>query len=280
MSEMGPKHHLVSVIEPSAENLVGAWMQWNSLKDDASVSGQTLGVVARNSQETADILAFSSQLQMRAMSCIPHLSNPFMNRWSIFDADPELLDRPSLLLADWDVIRTASDGNQEPWPVVAEDRLGARKNPTFLYQSLASTIRDYHLDAPVDLHGNLAESINGGVMLASGETTTRVREKHRLWFSRVSAITSPQAWQLEQCTLSMAAAEVGVHPLPNQWNSTAASNEKDARIQLFHYNDGDERTRRLKRGLLRSGYVTSILDDLAVQFPKTVDEFRRIYEKV
>ncbi|MEL7263540.1 MAG: hypothetical protein AAFP69_01850 [Planctomycetota bacterium] len=266
------------MIEPRANQLLGALLQWISLRDHPAVSGQTLGVVKRRPGAAETIVDLAKRLGMRALACCPHPVNVFMNRWSILDEDRKLATKDALLLLDWDVVYVGRKPNTDQWPDVADGKVSARRNPADLYRSFAKRLSNVHPDAPITCDGDLQCSINGGVLITAGDTAERLRARHQTWLARIAKLAEPEAWQWEQCALSLAVGDLGYHRIGDPWNATPASPVLDDEIQLWHYNDGDPRSRKIKRRLLDATSVWHCCNLLRKDFPQTIARFHEHYQ--
>jgi hypothetical protein len=268
---------IVSVIEPDAGQLVGAVMLWLSLGQSPTPHVYRLCIVER-SPRAAELLEACSELGLSAGSAASRHANPFLNKWLIFDAFSGLREAGQVALLDWDMLLCA----QSPLPGPGGAAIAARRNRSGMYRDLLASTVEPLPRSPALLWGRVRSSINGGVLVGSGASLQEVAERTTSWFAEISRrVPAEPVWKQDQLAVSIAVGEVGLTPLDRRWNVTPQSHSSvaDRDVCLWHYNDGVEATRQLKRCLRDPARARQQLSHLAARWPRTVAAFSARYDE-
>jgi hypothetical protein len=269
---------VVSVIEPDVNQLIGALVLQRSLARSPTPTTYRLVVVDRGPQASA-LLDACAAVGLQAMGASPQHANPFLNKWLIFGAFPDLLEQPHVLLLDWDIVLVGA--RELPGPVASG--IAARPNRSGMYRQLIRELAEPLPRTRSIVLARVRSSINGGVLIGSGASLRRCGLKTIDWFGEVER-RSPEApvWEADQLALSIAAGEVGLSSPGKEWNVTPqpSSEVADKDVCFWHYNDGVEATRLLKRCLDEPGRAHEQLARVAGRWPTAVAVFSELYAEV
>ena len=157
--------------------------------------------------------------------------------------------------------------------------LSARRNPEATYAEFAPRVSDL---APGCWNGSeLLCAINSGFALAAPATLSQMANRT---FKLVAELEKrglgDPPWHVEQLAASLAAGEVGLTSLGDEWNVTPQSPVPDSAVRLWHFNDAVAATRRIKRNLSDPEVVLASLATLEKKWPTTVRRFRDLYHEV
>jgi hypothetical protein len=267
--------HVACVIEPDVNQLLGAYLQLLSLRPHPAPIAYHLVVVARSREIPQRMARWAGDLGMRGAVRPPHSENPYFNRWLGLDAHEVLRRAECVALLDWDII--AMPGARFPGPL--EGKVHCRRNPPGMYRRLLAHIESRPAALASD-DGDLASSVNAGVLIGGGPDLVRLARASAEWSARLrDDLASCEPWQHEQLATSLAVGEVGLAPLEERWNVTPLSPVPDDRIALWHYNDGHEATRRLKKDLIRPQSVAETCRELRARWPGAIGRFLELYDE-
>jgi hypothetical protein len=265
---------VVSVIEPDLNHLLGAYLQSLSLRAHPAPIAYRLVVVARSRGIPQRIARWARDLGICCELRPARSDNPYFNRWLALEAFEELRGASHVALLDWDILY--APGPRLPGPV--DGLVCGRRNPPGMYRRLLPALRGALPPALASGDGDLASSVNGGVLVASGPALARVAEKSSEWAARLlDGLAACEPWEREQLVTSVAVGEVGLAPLEERWNVTPLSPVADDQVALWHYNDGLDASRKLKRNLLRPGFVEATCRGLAGRWPGAIGRFEALY---
>lgn len=274
---MALEHELAvcCTIEPDIRHLIGSHVQSISFRRCPSPHRYFLCVVDHANGVSAQFVGWGRELGAACESRAPCSRNRYLNKFLVLEAFKEELKGRKIALLDWDVIYTG----HEPIPTPSDPVIAARPNPSDLYAHVLSSGPLAELAGVRGCAGELHSSVNSGVLIGSLEALFRCAARTD-WFATVvgtSAVSCPE-WMQEQLALSLALQETGFVRLEDSWNVTATSSVRDYHTQLWHYNDGAELTRVLKKRLNRPSEVGAILGQLEARWANPVAVFRGSYD--
>ncbi|MCA9063044.1 MAG: hypothetical protein KDA96_08295 [Planctomycetaceae bacterium] len=268
--------HVVNVIEPQIQQLLAVLVQRDSFTAHHQDVEYFLVIIDRDSNSTQPFQHIAEQLNFRCRSAEPVGQNPFMNKWAWLQAFPELQQSDQVALCDWDIVCTAAAN----WPELTPGTVAARKNPVDMYRWRCRSNPTIQRLRGVTDEGDIPTSVNSGVLIAAGADLCRLTQRQFEVFQDLNA-AEPVApdWEFEQLAASLAIGSVGWQPLEDRWNVTPTSPVDDDDVVLWHYNDGNEHTWRMKRDLLSDSVVRTCMDALRPRWPQTMARHWHIYEK-
>jgi hypothetical protein len=265
--------HVACVIEPDVNQLLGAYLQLLSLRHHVAPIGYHLVVVARSPEIPQRMARWADDLGMSCAVRPPRPENPYFNRWLCLDAHEALRQAECVALLDWDLI--ALPGAQLPGPPAG--KVHCRRNPPGMYRGLLARPGSLPAALAGD-DGDLLSSVNAGVLIGAGPDLVRLARASAEWWEQLrDDLAACAPWQREQLVTSLAVGEVGLAPLEERWNVTPLSAVPDDRIALWHYNDGHEDTRRMKKVLIRPRCVEEACRELRGRWPGAVGRFEELY---
>jgi len=270
--------HVVTIIEPVLEQVIGAEMLRRSLTRSSGAFSHSVCVVERERERTSAIVDCCAGLGMRIGVASPKHANPYLNKWLAFDAFGDLSREAHVVVMDWDMIVSTVP---RPLPGPFDGRIGGRRNSPDLYRGLLKQAGRRIPRSSAVRWRRVRSSLNGGILIGSGSALSRCAEKPIAWVGYLSqAVPDAQAWMIEQLGLSIAVGEIGFVAIDPCWNATLQSPLSDEEICVWHYNDGDASTYRLKRSLCEPEEVERILAELRVRWPRNAGVFLDVYREV
>ncbi|HWN95625.1 MAG TPA: nucleotidyltransferase domain-containing protein, partial [Methylomirabilota bacterium] len=266
------RHVLVCTIEPHLTQAIGAALQSFSLRTMEQCR-YLVRVVDGELPAHRGIVALLRELGIPHRSLSVGSRNRYLNKWTALA--PDFLDAAVAAVIDWDIINVSAGALPEP----VGRTLSARKNPDAGYAEFASRIRDL---APQCWDGPLLRcAINSGFVLAAPTALAQMAERTIELVAELEkrGLGDPP-WQVEQLAASLAAGEVGLTALGDEWNVTPQSPVPESAVRLWHFNDATAATRTIKRNLASPGVVLKALAELESSWPTPVQRFRKLYQEV
>ena len=124
--------HIVNVIEPNINHLLGSYLQYLSLRSHPAAWKYHLVVVDRLDKLTPLMIARAEELGMPCRATRPLSDNPYLNRWLFLTAHPSLREARRVVFVDWDIIYLP----EKPLPAPRENQVLCRRNPVEMYRAL------------------------------------------------------------------------------------------------------------------------------------------------
>lgn len=264
------------VIEPEVSQLIGAAVQRWSVIDSGLADSWHLTVVNRG-DATRRIVSAAERAGISVRTAEPDHVNAYSNKWLFLQAWPELSEQSLVLCLDWDIVQV----REARVPEVPEGNVGCRRNPPDMY---AEVIRGLH-GRPgcswANGDGRISTSVNGGVIVGTQAVLARMCGLvGRYLRSDVFQRMKHHAWAREQLALSVAAGDIGLVPLGDEWNVTPLSPVPAEHTVFWHYNDGHPVSRRLKQSLADPVQVRELCMQLPDTHRRSVNRFLQLYELV
>lgn len=262
----------VCTIEAEYPQLIGACMQFVSMQA-LQPQPEFLLRIVRGAGAEHELLLAMARMAGISVTCIQrHARNRFANKWAALETG--LTPNGKVVLVDWDVLNTGAS----EFPETPAGKISARTNPADLYGAFASRARP--LSPGCWDESKLPASINSGVVAGQRESMLRLGRRILELEARLRvALPDAADWQLEKLAASMSAGEVGLAPLPPEWNVTPSSEISDERVLFWHYNSGHATTRDLKLILHRPEETESHLATLGAAWPLQTERFRGHYDR-
>jgi len=267
---------IICVIEPQLNQFLGSFVLYQSIKANTHNQFNFILYVADTGICATNFFSLAREcvdFEIKVLN--PCKSNPYLNKLEF--ARDNSLENTDIVLLDWDIIFNPS--KELAFPQIQEGELYARSNPTSYYSEIIESIEK----RSPQVFGNLSAfktsmSINTGVMFGKFETFNFMRERAKELMADSVIANISEKWKQEQFILSLITRELKLNMLENHWNYTPLSNKIDeSDVSFWHYNDGDSRTYRLKRGLLNTRETERQLKELNRDWSSFVSEFKSLY---
>jgi hypothetical protein len=270
--------HVANVIEADINQLLGACLQYLSLRDHPRPLEYYLVIVDRAAEITAQFVEWGRSWGLHCGAAPPASQQvPYLNRWLFQDVFPPLREAAHVVFLDWDIIYAG----QQPIPAPRNaGQILCRRNPLDMYRALIRVIRE---QVPAKLLAedlDLISSVNAGVIIGHGSALVEFAIRNRLWIERVfEALDFGHLTDKEQLAFSLAVGEFGLERLDDPWNVTPLSPVADRDVQLWHYNNSVYQMLQLKRQLVRPQQVRATCEHFAAQWPQTMGKFAAFYQE-
>jgi len=269
---------IVCTIEPDVSQFIGASLLRRSLAANcAKPFDFRLTIIRRGTDETL-LADLADSLGITVRLADSQYENRFLNKWPGLGAHKDLRGAKHIVCVDWDMLLVRRGSFPGPFP----NAIAARPNPLDLYAARLAVLTRCIAGPPlIDANFHVPSSINGGLLIASGEQLRRCGEATIRYEALIESSTREwKFWEREQLALSLAVGEIGLRPLEPCWNVTWRAKVRPEKISVWHYSDGFELTMALKRCLHRPDYTLALLREMQSTRANPVAEFLRLYARL